>query len=324
MVQHVTVVGAGLAGLAATRRLLAAGLAVDVVDKGRGVGGRLATRRMDGARLDHGVQFLPSGDGPEASVFAALLDEAEAAGVVDRRAAGAVCPGGMTGLAKWLADQARAAGASVTTDRRISSVSVGDGRWRLVDTDGVSADTDAIVLTPPVPQILELLDAGDVVLDADLAGPLAQVTYRPTVGLLLVLDGPPALSTTGFVEPDDGPLAMVVDNGWKGVSERPALTVHADASTSSRRWDDDPDSVTADLLAAAAPWIGTAGVVAAQLKKWRYAVVDHSEFDTPVAAATDPGPLVLAGDAFGRPDAAGAWASGLAAAEPVIDAKDGV
>ena len=30
----------------------------DLVEKGRGVGGRMATRRMEGARIDHGAQFF--------------------------------------------------------------------------------------------------------------------------------------------------------------------------------------------------------------------------------------------------------------------------
>ncbi|MEK9837584.1 MAG: FAD-dependent oxidoreductase, partial [Ilumatobacter sp.] len=54
----VLVIGAGLAGLAAARRMTAAGLTVRLLDKGRSVGGRLATRRMSGAVVDHGAQFF--------------------------------------------------------------------------------------------------------------------------------------------------------------------------------------------------------------------------------------------------------------------------
>ncbi len=62
----VIVVGAGIAGLAAAVRLTAAGVDVTVVDKGRGVGGRLATRRIGDATLDHGAPFVesPAGDVP--------------------------------------------------------------------------------------------------------------------------------------------------------------------------------------------------------------------------------------------------------------------
>ncbi|MFW5789075.1 MAG: FAD-dependent oxidoreductase [Spirochaetota bacterium] len=57
----VPVVGAGIAGLTAARRLVDASLDVTVLDKGRGVGGRMATRRFGGATrrfggatFDHG------------------------------------------------------------------------------------------------------------------------------------------------------------------------------------------------------------------------------------------------------------------------------
>ena len=52
----VVVVGAGLTGLAAARRLHAAGLDVIVVESSDTVGGRVRTDRMDGLLLDHGFQ----------------------------------------------------------------------------------------------------------------------------------------------------------------------------------------------------------------------------------------------------------------------------
>src|ERR1700733_4052169 len=52
----VVVVGAGLSGLAAARRLHAAGLNVIVTEAADTVGGRVRTDRMDGLQLDHGFQ----------------------------------------------------------------------------------------------------------------------------------------------------------------------------------------------------------------------------------------------------------------------------
>lgn len=54
----VVIVGAGISGLVAARKLAAHDVDVTVVDKGRSVGGRLATRRIGDARLDHGAQFF--------------------------------------------------------------------------------------------------------------------------------------------------------------------------------------------------------------------------------------------------------------------------
>lgn len=70
------IIGAGLAGISAARALMAQGHAVTIFDKGRGPGGRLATRRIEaeGRKLqfDHGAQYLRA----EGADFAAALAEA--------------------------------------------------------------------------------------------------------------------------------------------------------------------------------------------------------------------------------------------------------
>jgi renalase len=50
-------IGAGVAGLACARRLADAGLHVTVIDKGRGVGGCVATRRAGELLFDHGAPY---------------------------------------------------------------------------------------------------------------------------------------------------------------------------------------------------------------------------------------------------------------------------
>ena len=55
--ERIAVIGSGIAGLACARRLSDAGYAPILFDKGRGIGGRLATRRTpDGRQFDHGAQ----------------------------------------------------------------------------------------------------------------------------------------------------------------------------------------------------------------------------------------------------------------------------
>ena len=54
----ILIIGAGLAGLSAASDLQQAGHNVMLVDKGRGLGGRLAGRRIGEASFDHGAQFM--------------------------------------------------------------------------------------------------------------------------------------------------------------------------------------------------------------------------------------------------------------------------
>ncbi|MBE2250857.1 MAG: FAD-dependent oxidoreductase [Myxococcus sp.] len=54
----VVIVGAGVSGLACAQALRAAGRPVVVLERARGVGGRCATRRVEGVPLDFGPTFL--------------------------------------------------------------------------------------------------------------------------------------------------------------------------------------------------------------------------------------------------------------------------
>jgi renalase len=140
--------------------------------------------------------------------------------------------------------------------------------------------------------------------------------YDRTLGLLVVLDGPSALAPPGGMQQPSPGVAFVADNALKGISPVPALTLHADSAWSLERWDADPDGVASELHGLAEPFIGSAGIVEAQVKRWRFA--------TPRAPWSErcwidePTRLVLGGDAFAGPRFEGAWESGIAAAEAVV------
>lgn len=304
----ITIIGAGMAGLAAARRLDSAGHTVVVLDKGRGVGGRLATRRIGAARLDHGAQFFTVRS-PE---FADLVEAAIAEGVVHEWCRGFAsddghpryrCSAGMTDLAKWMA-----IGLDVTTGERV--------------TDLRHHPADAYLVTAPVPQALDLLAASDVQLDPDLAGRLREVTYDPTIAVLATLDGPSAIPAPGAVQDADATFSFVADNAVKGITTTPSVTLHAGPELSRMRWDDDPDAVLADLLEAGRRWVGPARVLEAQLKKWRYATPLNPLAESSVVASAEP-LVVLGGDAYGGPKVEGAFRSGRHAAEALLAALGG-
>ena len=70
----VVVIGAGMSGIACARALQAEGVPVRLIDKGRGIGGRMATRRTAVAgktiTFDHGAQYLDRSE--DAAATAAL------------------------------------------------------------------------------------------------------------------------------------------------------------------------------------------------------------------------------------------------------------
>lgn len=309
---RVVVVGAGLSGLVAARRL-AVEHDVIVLDKGRSVGGRLATRRIGAAVLDHGAQFFTV----RGTDFRAQVDD-----WVDRGIAHVWCHGfstggdgfaryvgsnGMNSLAKDLA-----LGLDCRPDRLVFTLRQREEGWDVVIDDGSIVSADAVLLTAPIAQSWALLAQSAV----EVPDELFRCEYHRTIGLLAVLDRPSAVPEPGGAQFDPAdataPFAFVGDNQAKGVSPVPAVTFHATQPWSLEHWDDDAETLRSALLERAGPFLGDAVVVEAQVKKWRF------------AGPLDPWPepcwvdeerrVVLAGDLFAGPKVEGAFNSGVAAA----------
>ena len=314
---RVAIVGAGLSGLVAGRRLVDAGVDVTLVDKGRAPGGRLATRRIGDATLDHGAQFFTV----RTPAFQRQVDDWIGRGLVsiwshgfvsDDGHARYVAVNGMNSLAKDLA---------VGLDVRCSTMAfairpadTGDAAptWQVVIDDASTVDSDAVIVTTPLPQAFSLLvDSG-----IDLDEALIRTDYDRTIALLATLDGAPAIPAPGGVQTPNPDVAFVADNHAKGVSAAPAITLHASASWSEEHWDDDLDDLRALLLELSSSWIGDASIVEAQVKKWRFAT-PRSPWPDPCWVAPG-GTIVLAGDAFDGPRVEAAHNSGLAAAHALV------
>jgi len=60
--RHLAVIGAGMAGIACARTLMQAGHSVQLFEKSRGVGGRMATRSSPFGSFDHGAQYFTQRD----------------------------------------------------------------------------------------------------------------------------------------------------------------------------------------------------------------------------------------------------------------------
>ncbi len=309
---RVVIVGAGLSGLVAAKELQAPGVEVAVVDKARSPGGRLATRRIAGATLDHGAQFFTV----RTPAFQRRVDDWSERGLVTVWSHGFgsaevhprfVAPAGMNSLAKDLA-----VGLDVSCSTRVVSVRDSGSEWQVVMDDGSVRMADRVLVTTPLPQSWALLSDAAIELDDRLMS----TDYDRTIALLATLDRPPLVDAPGGVQRPNEDVSFVADNVAKGVSATPAITLHASAAWSQAHWGRDSADVVAGLLDLAAPWIADAGIGEAHVKKWRFA--------TPRTSWPDPcwvsagGDVVLAGDAFDGPRIEAAHNSGLAAARALL------
>jgi predicted NAD/FAD-dependent oxidoreductase len=152
-----------------------------------------------------------------------------------------------------------------------------------------------------------------VAADVQLPEELARTEYDRTIALLVTLDRPSVMTEPGGLQHPTDQLSFVGDNRLKGISDSNALTIHANAGWSEAHWGDRPEVLIDALTAAAEPFIGSATVTAAQIKKWRFAT-PRTIWPEPCWAAPTVSGLALAGDAFAGPKVEGAVLSGLAAA----------
>jgi len=320
------IVGAGISGLLAARELGDAGWRVTVLDKGRGVGGRMATRRMGGAGFDHGAQFFTVRD----ERFEGLVDHWLAAGAAAEwtrgfaDAEGNANPDGhpryrgsrgMTSIPKHLAG-----GLDVRTGERVVRVDQERDGWTVACESGTSVSGGALLLTAPVPQALVLAESGNYGLPEGARGQLEGISYDPCLAVMALLDGESPVPEPGGVQIKDEPLDWIGDNATKGISDRPALTIHGGPQWSREHYDDGEVEVTRALLALAGERLGTdlaAVAVETSLARWRYSWVTSSH-EEPCLVASEDLPLLFCGDGFGQPKVEGAALSGLAAADRLL------
>lgn len=312
----VLIIGAGMAGLSAAAVLQRAGRSVLLLDKGRGVGGRMATRRIGAATFDHGAQFFTARD-PR---FAAAIAHWQESGVGGEWCRGFTQEGdghprfrgtpAMTSVPKHLARD-----LDVLLETEVKTLRCVGEHWSAETSGGEIFHANAIVLTPPVPQSLALLDAAEFALAPEVRVRLTSIEYERCLAVMVALAGPSRISPPGGLPFSDGPIAWIADNQRKGVSEKPAVTIHASHLFSLEHWDRDREESGRILLAAADEWLG-AKVETFEVHGWRYSKPLRVD-DQPCLILNESPPLILAGDAFAGPRVEGAALSGWAAAAAV-------
>lgn len=324
----VLIIGAGIAGLMAATKLTASGLSVTVLDKGRGVGGRMATRRIANGRADHGAQFFTVRN-PE---FNQYVQQWQQAGLVrewsqgwsDGSARAAEADGhpryigssGMTTVPKHLATK-----LNVQTGVTITAVTPTASGWHLRDSTNTSHHTRALLLTPPVPQSLALLAHGGTDLHPADADALARIQYDPSLTGIFWIDGKVGLPAPGAIQRPDHDFPWIADNQRKGISNHIRLiTVHAAPRITRQLWDAPEEEKIEVLLSGLRPFLtASAIVIEAQTHRWRYAIPTTLHPDHTLLAQNLP-PLAFAGDAFNGPRVEGAAVSGLTAAHKLQSA----
>jgi predicted NAD/FAD-dependent oxidoreductase len=170
-----------------------------------------------------------------------------------------------------------------------------------------------LILTPPVPQSLALLDVGQVALTPTDREALEAICYAPCLCGIFWLEGNISLPAPGAVQRPGTDLSWVADNRAKGISpDATLITVHAGPAYSQRHYDAPDAELLATFQASLQPFLsGRIQTHATELKRWRYALPTALYPERFLHAQGLP-MLLFGGDAFGHPRMEGAALSGLA------------
>lgn len=319
--QRIAIVGAGLAGLTAARVLADKGHQVVVLEKARGPGGRMSTRRDGRCRFDHGAQYFTVRD-PR---FMSEVDGWRESGLVQRWDAGiAVIESGIIRAAGTRIDRYVGVPGMNTVCRKLAhaqadcrfgwqvtraqAVTAG---WMLESSQGERLEADYLLVTAPPEQTCALID------DPSVHEAMRSVEMRPCWAAMAMLDRP-LLREWDAAFVNTGALSWIASQASKpGRPPAHAWILHATADWSRAHLEDDRESVAQALLTEARRLKGAAAfsAVSVSAHRWRYALAGE-----PLEMGAlwfEDRRLAIAGDWCAGSRVEGAFLSGLEAGERI-------
>ena len=308
-----TVVGGGISGVACAAALARAGADVTLLDRGRRLAGRMASRTLrgtgtpaDGRVVDIGASYFTAAD-PD---FVAVVDGLVSGGVVrpwtdafhvagpagiEGVRAGPVryaAPGGLRSVVEAMA--ASVSGLGIRQSHEVSAVTVVD---EVVSVDG--QPSEAVAVCVPHPQAARIVDGI----------PQSHLTWEPVIAVTCVFDRRSWIEFDGVFVNDDAVLTWIADDGSRRGDHAPVLVAHVHPVLAAHHLDD-PASVAPMAVAAMQRVLGIDAYPDwVDCHRWTYA--------KPMTASDEPYwlddrvNLGLAGDAWsGGPRVEAAWLSG--------------
>jgi predicted NAD/FAD-dependent oxidoreductase len=306
--RRIAIIGAGLSGLAAANGLLASGLRVALIDKGRSLGGRIASRRSDGFTFDHGLRYFPSQPLP----FMPILQRWHAAGLIADWGGHFI---GVPAMNAPLSDLV--GGADLLTGCQVEMIRRLPAGWQLSAVDGPlhiagNGSFSAVVLAIPAPQAATLAERAGLSLD-----PLYAPTYAPCWTLMAGFDRPLPLEADRTETPHDTLEWVSRENSKPGrTAEREALVAQAGADWSRRHLELDASEAGQRLWHLLVHNRRISEIPSfVNAHRWRYAAVEQAA-EIPFLWDSAFG-LGACGDWCMGGGAAGAFASGAALARAI-------
>lgn len=329
-VPHVAVVGAGISGLFAARTLVDHGMKVSIFEKSRGVGGRMASRRVDGeSRFDHGAQYFTARDPRFQRYVESWIEQKVVApwpesgqrivvlknGAIESESSSQnrfVATPAMNSICKHLAS-----GLNIEKQIRVGSVEKSDGRILLLDDNQTKLGTfDRVIVSAPASQAAELLSEFP-----SLSEPIGRIEMAECFAAMISFEKPITLEWVGaFLH--DSFLTWAARNSSKPNrnKEFENLVLHADPKWTMEHWEEDPEKVAGEMLDEfwRVSGIEAQPNVHLQGHRWKFAIANANVENSYGCFFDRDFGIVACGDWANGSRVEGAFLSGMSAAGRIL------
>ncbi len=237
------IIGAGLSGLILAVSLQQNARPIIVLEKSKGVGGRISTRRINNLGFDHGTPYWSDHYPVPASLTSLMRKDHK----------GIFIEGGMNQFAKFFSQT-----LPIQRETRVTRISKNADTWLLSTDSGHLYEAKNVVLTAPLPQARELLIQSGFAQEM-----IPEITYSKTVLSLNVLNELP--SDTSQFNPSIFSFQNLRNLHPLGVIINPG-------DEFAEKYFEETDEEILKKIAAFSDQAGLPlNVKTSELKKWRYA-----------------------------------------------------
>ena len=321
---RIAIIGAGIAGATLANRLISSGFSVDLFEKSRGTGGRLASTRVGELSADLGAPYL---DGCSTE-FERFLNGFVESGVV-RSWSATRSDFNLTeqeliefkiGVGRnSLFTRELLKGATLHTETRIGVVWSDKQGVLIRDDQGELIDYfDAVVVATPAPQAVPLLETSPRFAHrAEQA-----VTTANWIALFQLKQRPARLDGVSVIEGDHPDLYRIIVESDKPGREGVLVRVEMRESWSQSHIDEDRELLLQSIQDLLSDWLGESlQPSATKIHRWLYSrTLQSAQLTAPLW--DEDISIGACGDWINEPGLEGAWKSANQLADVIIDSFD--
>ena len=290
MIFDTIIVGAGISGSYLSFVLKNTTKNILIIDKSRGVGGRMSTKPIGEDIVDYGCQYIK----PKTDECSALIKSLEELGLVNQIEIKKgekvyISPFGMNKIPQYLSR-----GVSVVTNEKVEKIKYQNKLWE-IDTGSISLISKTLVLTMPMPQVEELMVRCNIKIDQ-----LPNVEYSSFYTSTFVSNVHHLEEIIG----SDDTFSWICNNKKKGLRNLNNVFTVNTSEIITRRLVEKRDPEKKDFIAGKINEAGFNSIVKLNIHFWKYAFSSNQN-NIDYIFNSDTG-LGICGDSFsvGRVDGA--------------------